>query len=592
MSATPGIYTNSTSNLTAIINGVASTGDNAADDLDVSGLELSKDFIDDPKIPGETGILRFSINNSSSEDATNIAFEDDFTNVLSGLIATSMFPIIDVCGMGSILKYNSGDEIITFEDGSLIAGTSCSFDIEYQVPVSASNDIYTNITSEVMADFGSTSATLSPATDNLEVDNIRLQIQKEFIDNTVAPGGSVNLKFTIENLDQVNVASDLSFTDDLGAALSGLVATGLPVSNVCGAGSMISGTSLLTFTGGTLPAGGMCEIDVTVMAPLNANIGTYTNTSSTVTGKINALDVAGLPATDDLAISSIKFTKTMDSVSFSPDTIDLKFSLENLSSILADQLAFNDILDNMIFGAIAINLPIADVCGAGSMVSGTSIIAFTNGSLPSMSSCEFTIQVAIPSSVSSDTYVNTTSNLRSGSQNVSDPAMDSVFIYPDVASQNRITFGDPCSCSDTLNCDAGGVFYFHDTLTIPMTLATTPGLAIMISSATDFYTDVPCNGGALMLASAGTVIPETMPGVSGVYKIEFWRPAGTVPSLSVQINAMPPIMVPSGTFTPVCLESDCASEPIPTASGWGLIALSLLLLIIGVVSMNETVKAS
>ena len=52
-------------------------------------------------------------------------------------------------------------------------------------------------------------------------------------------------------------AENLDFSDDLDAALSGLVATALPAVPPCGPGSVIAGTSFLTLTGGSVLAGGM-----------------------------------------------------------------------------------------------------------------------------------------------------------------------------------------------------------------------------------------------------------------------------------------------------------------------------------------------
>mgnify|MGYP003343224681 CR=1 FL=1 len=86
-------------------------------------------------------------------------------------------------------------------------------------------------------------------------------------------------------------------SDDLDAALSGLVATGLPANDVCGAGSQLSGTSVLTFTGGTLAPGGICTFSATVQVPVGAVAGVYTNTTSAVSADIaTEIDAARLLA--------------------------------------------------------------------------------------------------------------------------------------------------------------------------------------------------------------------------------------------------------------------------------------------------------
>ena len=157
-------------------------------------------------------------------------------------------------------------------------------------------------------------------------------------------------------------------------------------------------------------------------------------------------------------------------------------------------------------------------------------------------------------------------------------------------SNNDLMFGDPCSCTDPRNCDVGGVTYFHDTLTVtgPMGLMITAA-----AGATDFFIDVPCFGGGPTLIPAGFPIPESPPN-SGEYKIEFWRPSGIVPTLSVMEGGMT-TMVPPDTFQPVCTQEACAAAAIPTLGEWAIINLILLMLIltiVGVLREQKSVKVN
>ena len=130
-------------------------------------------------------------------------------------------------------------------------------------------------------------------------------LTKTFTNDPVAPGDTVTLQFTITNQDLAPAGIDtIQFTDDLDAVLSGLTAIGLPANNVCGAGSQISGTSLLTFTGGSLALGASCTFSVTLQVPVSAPAGSFTNTTSPVTGRelddFNA--IGGAAASDDLEV--------------------------------------------------------------------------------------------------------------------------------------------------------------------------------------------------------------------------------------------------------------------------------------------------
>lgn len=150
-------------------------------------------------------------------------------------------------------------------------------------------------------------------------------------------------------------------------------------------------------------------------------------------------------------------------------------------------------------------------------------------------------------------------------------------------SQNDITFGDPCKCDDPKNCAANGTTYFHDTLSIPATATIAPGQSILITSSTNFFTDIPCNGGTLTAPTPNvTLIPETSFG-SGVYKLEFWRPSGLQPTLSVSINGAP-FTAPLATFQPICTEAECNPvDPVPTFSQWGLLLFALVVLNIALI---------
>ena len=81
--------------------------------------------------------------------------------------------------------------------------------------------------------------------------------------------------------------------------LPNLAAINLPLSDVCGAGSLLEGTGFLKLTGGNLAAGGSCDIEVDLMVPANTALGVFTNTTSSLFQ--NGL-VVGTPATAELTV--------------------------------------------------------------------------------------------------------------------------------------------------------------------------------------------------------------------------------------------------------------------------------------------------
>ncbi|MBN1814561.1 MAG: hypothetical protein JXA14_22165 [Anaerolineae bacterium] len=426
--ALPGSYTNQTSNVTATVSGLMVTGNLAQDDLDVAGLSLTKSFTDDPVIPGGTVTLQFTIQNTHPiSDATNMTFTDNLTNTLSGLAAVGL-PIIAPCGTGSQL---TGTNLLDFTGGNLTAGTSCTFSVTLQVPTGATSDTYGNTTSNFLATIDGSTVPLNNASDELVVSDDWLFLTKSFTDDPVAPGDTVTLEFTIENLHATQSVTAVTFTDDLTATLSGLVATGLPANDVCGTGSQISGTDILTFAGGNLMPEASCTFQVTLQVPAGAAFGTYNNETSEITGSIGGLGVRGEPATDDLQVAALAFTKAFDGPTIAGGTVNLEFTIENLeSSAGVSDISFSDDLDAVISGLVATSLPPDDFCGAGSRLMGTSLLTLSDGSLGPDESCTFSVTLQVPPTASPGNFVNTTSDLMLAGSPVSDPATDTLTIVP------------------------------------------------------------------------------------------------------------------------------------------------------------------
>ena len=450
--AVPGSYTNTTSTVVADVFGVTAMSRAATNDLRVAGLTLTKEFIDDPALPGGTVTLRFTIDNINPvADATDIFFEDNLDDALSGLVATGL-PQNDVCGTGSSLTGLSGNGLLVFQGGSLTAGTSCSFDVSLDVPLSAEDGAYVNRTTDFSATIDGGTVLFDNATDDLTISSDFLALTKEFVDDPVAPGGTVTLQFTVTNASATDAVADIAFTDDLDAALSGLVSVSGTQTDVCGVGSQISGTSLLSLTGGSLPAGGSCLFDVTLSVPSSVELGGEAlNTTSEVTGTIGGAPVSGPAASDTLRIDFMTFSKSFGSDTSPGGTVTLTFHIENLDP--DDEitgLRFTDDLSAVIPGLTAIGLPMADVCGAGSSLDGTSLLVLSNGGLLPGGSCTFSVTLQVPGSASGGTFVNTTSELFSGDLRVADPASDTVTVVVVVDSDGDGVLDDVDVCPGTV----------------------------------------------------------------------------------------------------------------------------------------------
>ncbi len=408
-----GSFTNTTSAVSATVAGVAAASGPATDELMIAGLALGKEFTDDPALPGGTATLRFTIQNlSATEAATGIVFQDALGGVLGGLAATGL-PLSNVCGAGSSLTGLSGNTVLVFQGGGLAPGTSCQFDVTLDVPAAAASGSYANLTSGFSASIGGSTVAFPNAADQLEVSAERLALDKEFTDDPVAPGGVATLQFTLTNLDPSLAATGITFTDDLDAALAGLTAVGLPAADICGAGSQISGTSLLTLTGGSLPAGGSCTFSVLTQVPASVPSGTaITNVTSAPAGSMSGLPVTGLAASADLTVEAVAFSKSFAGRVIPGSRTTLSFVIQNLSAGSGvNGLSFTDDLGAVLPGLAAVGLPLVDACGAGSEIAGVSLLTLRDGTVGPGESCTIEVEVEVPASAAPGSYANVTSEL-------------------------------------------------------------------------------------------------------------------------------------------------------------------------------------
>ncbi|MCB1034635.1 MAG: hypothetical protein KDD47_12460, partial [Acidobacteria bacterium] len=413
--AVPGAYTNTTSTVTADVG----AGSPATDILFVEAVPIfTKAFIDDPVSAGGTVTLEFSITNTSPDaSATGIAFQDVLNSVTPSVVS---LPASGYCGAGSTVFFTTNPSpTLIFSGANLAAASSCTFSVVLNVDPIAQAGIYTNTTTSLSSTVGGREISTDPASDDLQV-VAGPTLTKEFIDDPVAPGDTVTLQFSLTQVEGEEggvPATDITFSDDLDAALTGLVAVGLPLSDVCGTGSEISGTMTLLLTGGSLASGETCTFSVTLQVPATAPAGAHTNTTSAVVATVLGVTTTSIPASDDLRIAGLTLTKDfIDDPVVPGDTVTLRYTITNDSPISsATDIVFQDNLDTAVDNMTGLGLPLADVCGTGSSLVGTSanrVLTLTGGSLAPLASCTFDVTLQVPAGTASDSYNCTTDIFR------------------------------------------------------------------------------------------------------------------------------------------------------------------------------------
>jgi uncharacterized repeat protein (TIGR01451 family) len=354
-SAPFGNHTNTTGALGATVGGVTVVGGSATDVLTVGVLDLTKEFIDDPVEPGDQVTLRFTIDNpSDTMAATAIGFHDYLDpDVISGLTVDSL-PATPCGGGSTIMPFDPAGATVLALDlsgGSLDPGASCTFDVILDVPGGATPDTYLNRTRSFSAVIDGTTITFPNARDRLVVElPLPPLVTKEFTDDPVKPGEQVTLEFSIENPNASKTLSDIAFTDNLAAALASLAATDTPLADPCGAGSSLTGTTLLTLADGVLGPGETCTFSVTLQVPGGAGIGDYVNTTSAPTATADGTAVTGIAATDTLHVSNaakadLVITKASDSeTALEGDKLTYTITVMNLGPGSAKRVVVTDSL--------------------------------------------------------------------------------------------------------------------------------------------------------------------------------------------------------------------------------------------------------
>ena len=494
-----GSYPSTTSTINATVSGLVTDNFAASDNLDLTALVFSKNILPATTIAAEQEniVVEFTIENLDPiNDATAAFFTDNLAAAITGW-SSSSGNVNDVCGTGSQI---SGTTFLIFTGGIIPAGGSCTFAVDTNIPVATAVGTYSNITSNLTTTIAGSSLVIDPAADDLDVVEA-LQFSKTFVDDPVPPGGSVTLEFVLTNLSSNAPISGLTFTDDLDAVLSGLQATGLPAA-ACG--GTLSGTSFLTFTGGSLAAGAACTISVDLSVPALTALGqTFVNTTSTLTGSLNGVNVTAPPATDELILYSLELNKAFVSPVFPGQLAELQFTINELAGNSVSGISFSDDLSAMLPFAVAVGLPVNGVCGSFSALTGSTLILLDQAQLEANQSCQFSVMVQVPMSATPGAYLNTTSTLISngipvGSEASATLLIASIPLFSMQWQADVIAAGQISTALFTIDNSASSLsvsqLSFNNSLPAGLTVASPANAS------------TTCTGGTLTAASGGSVI--------------------------------------------------------------------------------------
>ncbi|MBU2971719.1 hypothetical protein KO527_20420, partial [Pseudoalteromonas sp. C2R02] len=393
--------------------------------------------------PAEVGNATFTLTHSDYSgiaDATNISFTLDLDNTLSGLTATNL-PLNDVCGSGSTLAGSAGDSFITLSGGTLSEGQSCSFTTALLIPDPAAIGSHTGTTSSITATVGGLSVTTAAISDDLIVSGLEASL--ELLSSGI-PGGTVIARYTFNNTSPIDVTG-LWFTHSLTSSVTGMSYGGGDLSNLCGTGSNLTGTTSLVFTGGNLVSGDSCTFDLEVLIPGSATYGDYGTSTS------NLSYTAGAAIIDEPLVSTLKLetplqvTKTfVDNFVAGGTSSDVTYELTNIGSDALTSIAFTDDFDSALSGSMA-SISTSSQCGGTLSGNGFSTLTYSAGALAIGETCTITSSVLF-GSVTSQQIIQSTSSSITGLSNglaiSADAGTDSIIVINSV-DEIVISIGSP-----------------------------------------------------------------------------------------------------------------------------------------------------
>jgi hypothetical protein len=508
-----GTYASTSSTLTGMAGGEALVVPLSSDDLQVlegAPLEVSKSLVPSAALPGETITLTYTLTNPDPTlGYTSVFFTESYSSALSSLaIVPASLPAGGFCGgSGSASGTTSG----LFSSIEVPANGSCVFSVDLLVPAGASDGSYALISSNVTGTLNGTSVTLPTMNDTLTVQGAALSLVKSYASTPTAPGDTVTTQYTLTNLSSSHAIDSIVFSDDLDAQLSGLTSSSGALSNICGTGSALSGTSTLSFSGGTLAAGASCSFDITQVVPAGASANTYVGATGTPSGMSSGIAVSGTVAAANLTVSSTSlpsFSKSFaDPALAAGGSTTLTYVITNTDpSASLTALRFSDDLDAVLSGLVVSAGTGSDLCGSGSSVSGTGLITLTGGELAPSASCTIALTVSLPGSASSGSYSSTSGDLSAGGSFAASGATGSFSVEPapgfaQALSPAPIAQGGVTTATFTIDNSASALaassLDVSNTLPAGLVVAPTPNAG------------VTCTGGTATAVPGGSVISYT-----------------------------------------------------------------------------------
>lgn len=363
----------------------------------VTSPTIGKAFASSPINPGAVTTLTVTVTNNSAAPLTGVAL----TDTLPAGLAIAGTPNAATTCAGGIAAALAGDNELSISGATIPANGSCTLSAQVvgNTPGSYTNTIAAG---RLSSDQGLTNPNSPSAT--LEVRNPPT-IAKSFAPASIAVNGISTLTITLTNPN----ANAITLSSALVDALPGNVVVASPANagKTCSGGTLTAqaGATGISYSGGTIPAGGSCTLYVDVTSAVGP--AAYTNLIPVGALVTNAGSNAK-PAAANLGVGQ-PAAPTLDK-SFSPGTIALggtaTLTITLGNGNLSPLTLTGDLVDTLPANlALAPPLTLGGTCpGPATGTAGGTTITYGNGATIPGGGCTITAQVT--SSVAGS-YTNT-----------------------------------------------------------------------------------------------------------------------------------------------------------------------------------------
>ena len=399
------------------------------------------------------------------------------TDILPAGVTVAPIPNASTtCGAGTVTA-TPGRTSVALAGGAVTAGATCTITVSVAGTVVGAH-LNTIPAGALTTAQGATNT--APATATLTVTAPPVTLSKVFTPATIISGATSRLEVRIANQNTAAVAlTALAVTDALPAGV-----TLAPAPNgvtTCGAGTVtaIAGAASFALAGGTLAAGAVCTVDVTVTS---TSVATHTNTipASAVTSAEGSTNLT--PASADLTVvapSPVSLTKAFVPASIvSGGTSTLTIGVVNTAAN-AIALSGLGLTDTLPAGVTIAPAPNASTTCAGtvSAVAGGATVALAGGTIAAAATCTISVSVT-----STKIGVNT-NTIPTGA----------------VASTQGVTNTAPATANLTV------------TAAPPVALTKAFAPASIVSGATSTLTITVANASPGAVALTGLALTDTLP---------------------------------------------------------------------------------